>query len=144
MFLISSCSCFCTIYWSQASSGEWRCGWSRADRWCSNYILSDQQFNCIIRCALYQKFEGNLHERGPYVHESYTSVCLFYEQYINWYIQKRGGGNASAMELPHFCYSLLIFFILINCYRVFQPPFYIPSVYITQIFPVILVEVRNK
>ena len=71
--------------------------------------LSDQQFYGIIRCALYQKFEGNLHERGPYVHESYTSVCLFYEQYINWYIQKRGGGSATAMELPHFCYSLLIF-----------------------------------
>ena len=24
--------------WSQILSGEWRCSWSSADRWCSNYI----------------------------------------------------------------------------------------------------------
>ena len=32
MFLISPCSCLCTIYWSHVLSGEWRCSWSSADR----------------------------------------------------------------------------------------------------------------
>ena len=38
MFLVSTCSCLCAIYWSQVLSGEWRCSWSSADRRCSNYI----------------------------------------------------------------------------------------------------------
>ena len=38
MFLVSVCSGLCAVYWSQVSSGEWRCSWSRADRRCSNYI----------------------------------------------------------------------------------------------------------
>ena len=38
MFLISSCSCLCLVHWSQVLSREWRCSWSSADRWCSNYI----------------------------------------------------------------------------------------------------------
>ena len=37
MFLVSSCSCLCAIYWSQVISQEWRCSWSSADRGCSNY-----------------------------------------------------------------------------------------------------------
>ena len=38
MFLVSSCSCLCPIYWSQVLSWEWRCSWSSADRRCSYYI----------------------------------------------------------------------------------------------------------
>ena len=38
MLLESACSCLCAIYWSQVLSGEWRCSWGSADRWCSNYI----------------------------------------------------------------------------------------------------------
>ena len=38
MFLLSSCSCLCPIYWSHVLSWEWRCSWSSADRRCSNYI----------------------------------------------------------------------------------------------------------
>ena len=38
MFLVSSCSCLCPVYWSHLSSWEWRCSWSSADRRCSNYI----------------------------------------------------------------------------------------------------------
>ena len=38
MFLVSSCSCLCPVYWSHVSSWEWRCSWSSADRQCSNYI----------------------------------------------------------------------------------------------------------
>ena len=45
MFLISSYSCICAIYWSQVFSREWRCSWSSADRRCSNYIWVIN--NCI-------------------------------------------------------------------------------------------------
>ena len=38
MILLSSCSCFCPIHWSQLLSRQWRCSWGSADRWCSNYI----------------------------------------------------------------------------------------------------------
>ena len=38
MFLISSCSCVCSIHWSKVLSREWRCRWSSTDRRCSNYI----------------------------------------------------------------------------------------------------------
>ena len=38
MSLVSSCSCLCPIYWSHASSWEWRCSWSSTDRPCSDYI----------------------------------------------------------------------------------------------------------
>ena len=38
MFLVSSCSCFRSIHWSQVLSWEWRCSWSSADTRCSNYI----------------------------------------------------------------------------------------------------------
>ena len=32
IFLVSSCSCLCAIYWSLVLSEEWRCGWSSANR----------------------------------------------------------------------------------------------------------------
>ena len=38
MFLVLPWSCLCPIYWSQVLSWEWRCSWSSADRWCSNYF----------------------------------------------------------------------------------------------------------
>ena len=38
MYLVLSCSCLCTIYWSQVLSREWKCSWSSAERRCSNYI----------------------------------------------------------------------------------------------------------
>ena len=38
MLLVSSCSCLYPIRWSRVLSWEWRCGWSSADRRCSNYI----------------------------------------------------------------------------------------------------------
>ena len=44
MFLVSSCSCFCAIHWSQVLSWEWRCSWSSACR--SNYIWVIN--NCIV------------------------------------------------------------------------------------------------
>ena len=46
MFLVSSCSCLCLIYWNHVLSCEWRCSWSSADRRCSNYIwVINQRFD---------------------------------------------------------------------------------------------------
>ena len=38
MFLVSSCSCLCAIYWSQVLVRPWRYSWTTANRRCSIYI----------------------------------------------------------------------------------------------------------
>ena len=38
MFLVSSCGCFCPIFWSHVLSWEWRCSWSSAERRGYKYI----------------------------------------------------------------------------------------------------------
>ena len=48
MFLISFCSCLCTIHWSQVLSRKWRCSWSSANRRCSNYIWVINNFYCLL------------------------------------------------------------------------------------------------
>ena len=53
----SSCSCLCPILWSQVFSREWRSCWSSADRRCSKVHLCDQQFYCLWRYNLYQRFD---------------------------------------------------------------------------------------
>ena len=44
MFLVSSRSCLCAIYWNQVLSREWRCSRSSADRRCSNYTWMIKNF----------------------------------------------------------------------------------------------------
>ena len=46
--LISSCSWFCPIHWSQVLSWSLRCSWSSADRRCSNYVWV---INNFIPCS---------------------------------------------------------------------------------------------
>ena len=58
MFLISPCSCPCSIHWSQVLSRKWRYSWSSADGQCSNYIWVIDNFIvylfcCLLRCHLY-------------------------------------------------------------------------------------------
>ena len=65
MFLISSCSCLCSIHWSQVLSREWRCSWSSADRRCSNYIWVIDNF--IV-------YEGATYIRGFTVYA--CSICI--------------------------------------------------------------------
>ena len=38
MFLVSSCSCFCPVHWSQVLSKKWRYSWSSTDRRWSKFI----------------------------------------------------------------------------------------------------------
>ena len=46
------CSCLRQIHWSQMLSRDWRCGWSSADRRCSNYIWVINKF-IALQGALY-------------------------------------------------------------------------------------------
>ena len=58
MLLVSSCSCLCPIHWSQMLSREWRCSWSRTDRWCSNYIWVINNFIvCFILAGTFVFYE---------------------------------------------------------------------------------------
>ena len=52
MFIVSSCSCLCAIHRSQVLSWEWRCGWSSADKRCSNYIWMINNFIAKVRLIL--------------------------------------------------------------------------------------------
>ena len=53
MILFSTCSCPCPIHWRQVLSRDWRCSWSSADRWCSNYIWEINNFIAPLRWVLY-------------------------------------------------------------------------------------------
>ena len=59
MFLVSSCSCLCSIHWSQVLSQEWRCSWSSADRRCSNYIWVIDIFFTYLGAYYIRDFYGN-------------------------------------------------------------------------------------
>ena len=66
MIFISSCSCFCLIYWSKVLSKLWRCCWSSADRRCSNYIWMMNN---------YVAYSGVAYFRGLMV-PLYQLVCI--------------------------------------------------------------------
>ena len=75
MILVSSCSCQCPIYWTQGLCREWRCSWSSADRWCSNYIwvIND-----------YIAYKGAAYIRGlPVVVALLRFLCKFKNKYSN-------------------------------------------------------------
>ena len=44
MFPVLSCSCICTIHWSQVLNREWRCDLGSDYRRCSNYICVINRF----------------------------------------------------------------------------------------------------
>ena len=44
MIIVSCYTVVCPISWSPVLSREWRCSWSSADRWCSNYIWVINKF----------------------------------------------------------------------------------------------------
>ena len=52
VILVSSCSCFCPIQWSQVLSTEWRCCRSSADSRCVNYIWVINNF-IAYQCVAY-------------------------------------------------------------------------------------------
>ena len=71
MLLVSSCSCLCSVYWSQVLSRE-RCFWSSADRRWSNFIWVINNFiayygvtynrglKVIMSAVLWHSPEGNI------------------------------------------------------------------------------------
>ena len=67
-FHMSSCSGLCPVHWSQVLSREWRCSWSSADRWCSNYIWVINNF-ILVRCGIYYRYDG-------------SQVCNSFEEWV--------------------------------------------------------------
>ena len=64
MFLVPSCSCLYPIHWSQVLSREWWYSWSdivgAAPTGMLQLHLSDQQFYCLLKCALYWRLDGTI------------------------------------------------------------------------------------
>ena len=48
MVLALSCRCLCPIHWNQVLSREWRCSWSRADRWILPNVLRNANLISIL------------------------------------------------------------------------------------------------
>ena len=85
MFLVSSCSCLCSIQWSQVLSPEWRCSWSSADRRCSNYVthetpLASSNWNkyCWLNVViLFMKYTGtDQNHDADFTYDSPPPTCL--------------------------------------------------------------------
>ena len=96
MFFVSSCSCLCSIHWSQVLSWEWRCSWSSTDRQCSNYIwvinnfiaykgttyirgftVGNTAFTCVTEvCQLADVFEEGL--VVDHIHQGimFLGICI--------------------------------------------------------------------
>ena len=81
MFLVSSSSCLCPVYWCHLSSWEWRCSWSSADRRCSNYIwvinnlIAHQCAPYIRELTVYCKrfHDATLHPRRSHLTTTFHS-----------------------------------------------------------------------
>ena len=82
MLLIFSCHCLCPFHWSQVLIREWRCSWSSADRWCSNYIWV---INNVIA------YWGSYHIRGLTVY--ILAICTWslnigWVQYLKFILEE--------------------------------------------------------
>ena len=83
MFLISSCSCHCPKHWSQVLRRERRCGWSSADRRCSNYIWVINNFIA---------YWGMTYIRGL------TVIFKFYGISCKWSLQNFAHGMTAILS----------------------------------------------
>ena len=77
MIPVSSCNCLCPIHWNQVLNRERRCGWSSADRQCSNYIWVINKF------AAYQ---GAKYTRGLAVIWIFTKNHRAYVDNPSWWL----------------------------------------------------------
>ena len=121
MFLVSSCSCLCPIHWSQVLGWEWRCSWSCANRWCSNYMsamlqlhLSDQQFYCL--CVILEAWRYTQQDNARDSIQKYTYCKNLEENYNDiasyWYcIMPQGiilAADSSSFEYHKLISSAMI------------------------------------
>ena len=88
MFLVSFCSCLCLIHWSQVLSWEWRCSWSSADRWCSNYIWVINKFIA---------YWGVSYIRDLTVHFLIQLIPIITLSNVTWLCIRHGNGNRSKL-----------------------------------------------
>ena len=71
MLLFSSCNWLCPIHISRVLIREWRCSWSSADRWCSNYIWVINNFIAYWDASLIRCFTVEMK-----LHAQYSSIHL--------------------------------------------------------------------
>ena len=83
MFLVSSCSWLCPIHWSQPLSLEWSCGWSSADRRCSNFIWVINNFIEVhIILHLYMCIAPYI--RDLIVHSNFVKKLQHIKTFCKW------------------------------------------------------------
>ena len=56
IILVLSSSCLCAIRWYYMLNREWRCSWSSADRWCSNYIWVIAYHDDVIKWKHFPRY----------------------------------------------------------------------------------------
>ena len=75
MFLVSTWRCLCQIHWIYVLSRDWRC---RHLSMPLQLHLSDQQFYCLLRSALYKRFDSIFRiDSEPVIHKR----CV---RHYNW------------------------------------------------------------
>ena len=98
MFLVSSCSCLCSIYWIHVLSWEWRCSWCSADRRCSNYIWAIN--NSIAR-------KGTSYIRDLTVSnfrsDNSDHMIISCEIYLKWMPQNNFDDESSLVQVMVWC-----------------------------------------
>ena len=96
MFLVSFCSCLNPIRWSQVLSPEWRCSWRLSAL--LQLHLSDQQFDFLLECILYQRLDGIFFQPLPNAFSNINTTCA-------WFHPNRSGYTLMECLLP-FWYSI--------------------------------------
>ena len=134
MFLISSCSCLCPIYWSQLLSRKWRCSWRSADRQCSNYIWVINNFityKGVLILEVWWYFcysSANLDSSFSGIHRGFCQMNFGFPVFLNslWpgdaiWRQRSGSTLAQAMA----CCLMAASHYLNQCWLIISKVLYI-------------------
>ena len=99
MILVSSCSCACTIHWSQVLSREWRQAMVQLH-------MSDLQFYFVLKCDLYLIFGGKfvtMTEWRIYGSINYTNmICRLFSAMDYRWLNRGNNFSKSRIKLQHF------------------------------------------
>ena len=124
MFIVSSCSCLCAIYWSQVLSREWRCSWCSADRRCSNCIWVINNFLAYWGVAYSRCFTVILRAaRASHASRNQSTMMMMIEPCVDGIVQDCSISSSLAMEILQSCTKPLIswqYFNLGPSYKMWQ------------------------
>ena len=95
---ILPCSCLSPIHWSQVLSQEWRCSWSSAERWCSNYIWMISQLIVYLGVS----YIRGLMVDGVSIEMHLKILSVFCQLFCSGPSVSRGSvaGDVMAREVP--------------------------------------------